>query len=130
MMRREAFLQFFDSLAYCLLITGDRKYLDEGLRRTEQLVGYQKRSRDPTMDGMVFNKPLYDHVGPTLYTVPFILGVVDAPDFPALARGEAFPVTGAEAARDHDAAPDAPAQIPPYTSPIAVPGRAAEPLKR
>lgn len=82
MISREPYLQFFDALAYSYQLTGRGSYLDEAMRRINELVQKQRQTDDPMMNGMVFQKAIYERVPPVLYSVPFALGAMDAPDFP------------------------------------------------
>ncbi|MBI4342290.1 MAG: hypothetical protein HY599_02860 [Candidatus Omnitrophica bacterium] len=84
--KTEPWLPFFDALAYSYLLTGQRSYLDEGTKRLNDFISVQRHVKDPLMDGMIFQRPIYDNVGPTLYAVPFMLGAMDAPDFATLQR--------------------------------------------
>lgn len=81
MIKSEPYLQFFDALAYTSLMTGNGEYMNEGLRRARALLQRQHFRESPVWDGMVFNKATYDRVGPVLYSVPFILGSMDIPNF-------------------------------------------------
>lgn len=92
MIAKEPLLQFFDALAYTSMMTGHGEYLNLGLERIRELVRSQAFVKDPAMNGTVFEKAIYDRVGPVLYTVPFVIGAMDAPDFPTLAQS--FPRRG------------------------------------
>jgi len=84
MLQREPYLPFFDSLAYCFLLTGSERYVEEGLWRIQKLHESQRLGGDPIWDGMIYQKAYYDRVGPFLYSVPHILGAVQAPSYRAI----------------------------------------------
>jgi len=112
---REPQLTSLDAIAYTYLLTGDHRYLEQGQRCVQALVAAQLHVDDPTRDGMVFDQPTYDRVGPILATVPLLFGAIDSPDFATLART----LPPAPAARPSAAAPAEPAQPLPYSVLVA-----------
>ncbi len=81
MMAREQERQLFDALAYSYLLTGQRRFLDDGQRRLGEHIKAQRVGGDPLYDGMIYQKAIYERVAPVLYQVPYLLGAMDAPDF-------------------------------------------------
>jgi len=86
MLAKEPYLPFFDALAYSSLVSGNGEYLNTALRGMRAMARHQQYVEDPVRNGMVFDKMIYDRVGPLLYTVPFAIGAMDMPDFPTLEK--------------------------------------------
>ena len=53
-------------------LTGDKRFIDEGIKRLNSAMGSQRRNQGPIWDGMIYQKAYYSRPSEFLYSIPWI----------------------------------------------------------
>jgi hypothetical protein len=75
--QNEEYLAFFHGLAYSYWLTGDSRFIDEGVKRLNAAMGSQRRDQGPIWDGIIYQKAYYCRPSEFLYSIPWLFKALE-----------------------------------------------------